>query len=80
MTVTEMRDSTFVISGLNCAGCVNTLTRKALGIYGVVHVDVDLDPGRDSQVVLRHADALEPGAIAAALDGLGYRVVETSSR
>lgn len=77
--MTDMRDSTFIVSGLNCGGCVNTLTRKALGIYGVVHVDVDLDPGKDSTVVLRHADAVEPDAIAAALDGLGYRVVQTSS-
>ena len=78
--MTQMRESEFVVSGLNCGGCANTLTRKALGIYGVVHVDVDLDPGKDSTVVLRHAEALEPDAIAASLAELGYRVVQTASR
>jgi copper chaperone CopZ len=80
MAMTDMRESTFIVSGLNCGGCVNTLTRKALGIYGVVHVDVDLDPGLDSTVVVRHADAVDPDVIGAALVELGYRVGAGSSR
>jgi copper chaperone len=63
-----------MVAGLSCSGCVNTLTRKALGIYGVLHVDVDLHSGGDSPVRLTHAEAMDLDAIASALSELGYRV------
>jgi len=78
--VTKVRESEFLVGGLSCSGCVSTLTRKALGIYGVVHVDVDLRSGDDSPVILRHAEAMDAHAIAAALTGLGYRVAQPASR
>ena len=67
-------ESLFIVSGLNCGGCVGTLTRKAMAVYGVVHVDVDLHPGGDSPVTIRHAAAVSSGAIGAALVDAGYRV------
>jgi len=74
MCATDLHETTVLVSGLNCGGCVGTLTRKALGVYGVVHVDVELDPGRESQVVLRHAGAVDAHHVGAALSALGYHV------
>ena len=67
-------ESRFIVSGLNCGGCVNTLTRKAMAIYGVVHVDVDLHPQADSPVTIRHATAVREDTIESALARAGYRV------
>jgi copper chaperone CopZ len=75
MNQSDTTDTTFRVSGLNCSGCVGTLTRKALAIYGVVHIDVDLDPGRESRVLVRHAGNVEPELIGAALANAGYQVV-----
>jgi len=67
-------ESRFIVSGLNCGGCVGTLTRKAMVIYGVLHVDVDLHPGADSPVTIRHAAAVGESTIESALAAAGYRV------
>jgi copper chaperone len=67
-------DTAYVVSGLNCGGCVDTLTRKAMGVFGVVHVEVELEPGGDSRVVIRHAGAVDPDVIGQALTTIGYRV------
>jgi len=74
MTTDMTTESLFVISGLNCGGCVNTLTRKAMAIYGVVHVDVDLHAGADSPITVRHAAAVGGHTIESALVQAGYRV------
>jgi copper chaperone len=79
MTTTTTRESRFIVSGLNCSGCVGTLTRKAMGVYGVVHVDVDLNPGKESSVTIRHADAVDSDTIESALIGQGYRVSQPAS-
>ena len=67
-------DCVLFVAGMNCSGCVGTFTRKALGIYGVVHVDVDLVPGGESRVTIRHAEVISPDLIAAALVRAGYPV------
>jgi copper chaperone len=67
-------ESSYLVRGLSCGGCVGTLTRKAMAIYGVVHVDVDLRPGDESTVVIRHADSVSADRIASALAEAGYSV------
>jgi copper chaperone len=67
-------DSVLIVEGMNCSGCVGSFTRKALGIFGVVHVDVDLHPGEGSPVTVRHAQAVSANVIALALTQVGYRV------
>jgi len=74
MVASDLHETRLLVAGLNCGGCVGTLTRKALGIYGVVHVDVDLDPGKESLVTLRHASGVEGHQVSDALAALGYRV------
>lgn len=71
----ETVESHFVVTGLNCGGCVTTLTRKAMGIYGVVHVDVDLVPKGESDVTIRHARDVDERAIEVRLEEVGYRVL-----
>jgi copper chaperone CopZ len=71
---TDLQETSVIVTGLNCSGCVGTLTRKALEVDGVVQVDVDLDPGQDSRVVLRHTTRMDGRQVADALTGLGYRV------
>lgn len=74
MDTLDLHDTSLIVSGLNCSGCVGTLTRKALTIDGVAQVDVDLDPGKDSAVVIRHAAGLDGAQVAESLTELGYKV------
>jgi copper chaperone len=67
-------DSVLIVEGMNCSGCVGSFTRKALGVFGVVHVDVDLHSGEGSPVTVRHAEAVSADVIALALTEAGYRV------
>jgi copper chaperone len=67
-------DSVLIVEGMNCSGCVGSFTRKALGVFGVVHVDVDLHSGEGSPVTVRHSEAVSADVIALALTEAGYRV------
>jgi copper chaperone CopZ len=67
-------DSVLIVEGMNCSGCVGSFSRKALGVFGVVQVNVDLHPGEGSPVTVRHAAAVSAEVIALALTEAGYRV------
>lgn len=78
MTV-ETVDSTYIVTGLNCSGCVSNLTRKAMSIYGVVFVDVALVPKGESSLLVRHARELDDRTLGVCLQEAGYTVRQVVS-
>ncbi|MBK9740569.1 MAG: heavy-metal-associated domain-containing protein [Actinobacteria bacterium] len=71
----QLMGTRVLVEGLNCGGCVGTLTRRVGGIDGVLGVEVDLHPGQTSAVVITHGPSIEPQALPGTVAGLGYRVV-----
>ncbi len=64
--------STYTVSGMTCQHCVTAVTEEIGRIPGVRSVEVSLDAGK---VAVRSDDALDPAAVAAAVDEAGYEVV-----
>ena len=63
--------TTFIVIGMTCGHCVRSVTEEVSKIGGVDGVDVDLGSGR---VTVRSELALDPAALAAAVDEAGYAV------
>ena len=64
-------DTTVVISGMSCGGCVNSLTRVLSSVPGVEPLKIEVGKAR-----LRvDADIATPDVIAAAVDRAGFAVV-----
>ena len=64
--------TTFGINGLNCGGCVNTLTKKLTAVEGVESLDVDLTSGGTSIVSICYDEPLDAGKVRQALITAGY--------
>ncbi|MDN5763117.1 MAG: heavy-metal-associated domain-containing protein [Microlunatus sp.] len=63
--------STYLVSGMTCAHCVNAVTEEVSGLAGVSEVTVDLDTG----VLTVTSDTDVPFVdIAGAVDEAGYAV------
>jgi copper chaperone CopZ len=62
------------VTGMTCAHCVSAVTEELTALPGVTAVDVDLRVGAASPVTITSATALDPAAVAAAIDEAGYTV------
>jgi copper chaperone len=71
--------TTYTVSGLTCAHCVQAVTGELTALDGVQQVTVDLVAGGDSRVAVTSDRELAAGAVAGALDEAGpYTLVGTS--
>jgi copper chaperone len=61
--------SQYVVSGMHCGHCVNSVTEEVSAVSGVTDVEVDLDSGRLT-VVSNTEIPLQ--SIEAAVDEAGY--------
>jgi copper chaperone len=70
--------STFRVSGMTCGHCVAAVTEEVTaGVPGVSDVRVDLGSG---EVTVTGDGPIDQGAVAAAVDEAGYRLVPGSLR
>ena len=67
-----MQASTFNVDGMSCEHCVNAIKNALLAIPGVTAVEIVLK----SRTVIVNGDSFSRDAVAAAITGLGYRIVE----
>ncbi|EFQ84497.1 heavy metal-associated domain protein [Aeromicrobium marinum DSM 15272] len=70
-----MNTTTYSVTGMTCAHCVQAVTAELAALPGVQHVRVDLVESGTSQVHVDSEAPLDTGAVAAAVDEAGYTVV-----
>jgi copper chaperone CopZ len=80
MSATDQNDtglttSTFEVSGMTCGHCVKSVTEELSQVEGAQTVEVALVSGGVSQVTVSSVGALDPDAVAAAIDEAGYELV-----
>jgi copper chaperone len=61
---------TYSVPGVSCAHCEAAITQEVEQVAGVSSVEVDLD----AKTVVVRGDALDDGAVRAAIDEAGYEV------
>lgn len=61
--------TTITVTGMTCDHCVRAVRDEVSAIAGVTRVEVDLASG---QVTIEAAEAIDPAAVAAAVDEAGY--------
>ena len=61
---------TYTVPGIHCAHCEAAITREVAAVAGVEAVEVDLQ----AKLVSVRGEALEDGALRAAIDEAGYDV------
>jgi copper chaperone len=67
-----METVTLNVKGMNCGGCVASVTRVLKAVPGVAEVDVKLQPG---QATVRYdASKVAVPALKSAIEGAGYDV------
>ena len=71
-----MATTTVTVSGMTCDHCVRAVHDEVARIPGVTDVAVDLASG---QVTIESATAVDPAALAAAVDDAGYELAEVTS-
>lgn len=64
------------VAGMTCEHCVASVIEELGTVSGVQAVDVTLNPGGDSQVVVTSDGALDPAALGAAITEAGYTMAE----
>lgn len=64
-------EKTFIISGMSCGGCVNSLTRVLKTVPGVEPLKIEV-----GKAVLRMDGTVTSDAIKAAVDQAGFEVVQ----
>lgn len=67
----NVTDTTVVISGMSCGGCVNSLTRVLSSVPGIEPLKIEVGKAR----LKVDADLATPEVIAAAVDRAGFAVV-----
>ncbi|HET9702942.1 MAG TPA: heavy-metal-associated domain-containing protein [Vicinamibacterales bacterium] len=68
-------DKTFLISGMSCGGCVNSLTRVLKSVPGIEPVKVEV-----GRATLRlEADRVSDAAVKEAVERAGFEVVGEAS-
>ena len=70
--------STYDVTGMTCAHCVQAVTDEVSAIPGVRDVDVELVAGGTSVVTVVSAAPLSDQAVRDAIDEAGYELVGTS--
>ncbi|MGW5647759.1 heavy-metal-associated domain-containing protein [Saccharopolyspora sp. NPDC003752] len=66
-----MSESTFVVEGMTCSGCMSKVTSAVTGVEGVTDVDVDISNG---ELTVVSASPVDPDAIRKAVNEAGYQV------
>ena len=64
-------ETTVVIAGMSCGGCVNSLTRALKAVPGIEPLAIEVGKAR----LKVDADAVTPAVIAAAVDRAGFTVI-----
>ncbi len=67
--MTEPTNQTYVVTGMTCEHCVNSVTEEVSAIDGVTDVQVDLATGG---LTVTSTGPVEDAAVAAAVDEAGY--------
>jgi copper chaperone len=65
----------FEVAGMTCGHCVASVTKEVSQLAGVTNVTVDLVAGGTSTVSVTSATAVDPDAVASAIDEAGYELV-----
>ena len=63
---------TYLVEGMTCEHCVKAVTSELSELDGVTAVEVDLNAGGTSTVVVASEQVLPREAVAAAVDEAGY--------
>ncbi|MEV0702266.1 heavy metal-associated domain-containing protein [Saccharopolyspora sp. NPDC050389] len=66
-----MSESTFVVKGMTCSGCMSKVTSAVTGVEGVTDVDVDISNG---ELTVVSASPVDPDVIRKAVNEAGYEV------
>ncbi len=66
------QQQTFSVAGMTCGHCVQAVSGELAKLPGVRAVAVDLEAGT---ATVDSTDALDPAAVAAAIDEAGYELV-----
>ena len=64
-------EKTFLINGMSCGGCVNSLTRVLKSTPGIEPLEVEV-----GKATVRLDDAVTMEAVKAAVDRAGFEVVK----
>jgi copper chaperone len=64
-------EKTFIIAGMSCGGCVNSLTRVLKTVPGIEPLKVEV-----GKAVLRLDSTVTSDAVRAAVDQAGFEVVQ----
>lgn len=68
-----MSEATYMVGGMTCGHCANSVTRELRRLTGVSGVDVEVDSGR---VVVTSARPLGEDAVRVAVAEAGFELVE----
>lgn len=68
--------TTIYVSGMTCGHCAGSVKAELGALAGVTDVDVDLRQGEVSPVTITSDTALDPDAVARAVDEAGYAVAD----
>jgi copper chaperone len=64
-------EKTFIIDGMSCGGCVNSLTRVLKAVPGIEPLKVEV-----GKATLRLDDVVSPDVVKAAVNRAGFEVVK----
>ena len=65
------QEKTFIIGGMSCGGCVNSLTRVLKAVPGIEPLTVEV-----GRATLRLDDSVTTDVVKAAVDRAGFEVVK----
>jgi copper chaperone CopZ len=71
-----MITTAYEVTGMTCSHCVASVAKEIGLVAGVTDVRVDLNAGGTSRVTVASDAALDPDAVAAAVDEAGYALAE----
>jgi copper chaperone CopZ len=66
----------YIVSGMSCGHCAQSVTEELTAVPGVSDVSVDVETGR---VTVKSAEALAEDAVRAAVEEAGYTYQGTTS-
>ena len=75
-----MTDTALLVNGLNCTGCVGTLTKRLLQVPGVEDVTIDLVSGATSTVHVSSIGAMNLATLEAAVAAAGKTMAGSASQ
>ncbi len=67
--------ATYSVTGMTCSHCVSAVTDELSRLDGVDAVEIDLNAGGDSRVIVTSTAPLRVDAVREAVDEAGYTLV-----